>query len=126
MSKIYTIGRKNSKRADILIDNSTVSSVHAQVWYDDYSQSFWIEDLKSTNHTYIIQEGERKKVNFPCKISPVDIVVLGEKQIAFSYFIRLMNLPKNEQKENKIEGMRIERCRVCGSPKKVGQPCNKC
>ena len=126
MSQIYTIGRKNSKRADILIDNKTVSSIHAKVWYDDYSQNFWIEDLKSTNHTYIIHKGEKIMVNSPCKVFSVDSIVLGEKQIPFSYFLQSINSYKSEKREDIVEVMSVERCRACGSPKTIGRPCDKC
>jgi pSer/pThr/pTyr-binding forkhead associated (FHA) protein len=127
MSKVYTIGRESARKADILIDNSTISGVHAKIWFDESSGSFWIEDLESRNRTYIIREGSKKRVTSPKKVYSSDIIVLGRKQIPFSRFLESVNGGENRSRKESLKStMNIERCRNCGSPKVIGQPCSKC
>lgn len=127
MSKVYTIGRENARKADILIDNSTISGLHAKIWFDDSSGSFWIEDLKSQNGTYIIREGSKSKVSFSIKVYASDVIILGKKQLPFSLFLESVSENRSrDDTDNAKSTMNIERCRNCGSPKVIGQLCNKC
>jgi len=130
MSKIYSIGREDAREANILIDNSTISGLHANIWFDESSGNFWIEDTRSSNGTFIIREGSKKKVKSPSKVYASDIVVLGKKQVPFSDFLESVNDKGNQSHDNKSDSGRsvinMERCLNCMSPKVIGQECTKC
>ena len=130
MSKIYSIGREDARQANILIDNSTISGLHANIWFDESSGNFWIEDTRSRNGTFIIREGSKKKVKSPSKVYASDIVVLGKKQVPFSDFLESVNDKGKQGHDNKSDSGRsvinMERCLNCMSPKVIGQECTKC
>lgn len=69
-----TIGRRDDN--DIKIDHPTVSSRHARIY--TYLTVSYIEDLKSTNGTFINGKRIDKHV-----LHPGDVIVLGEYQIVF-------------------------------------------
>ena len=126
----YTVGRRDANKADILIADKTISGVHAKIWFNSSNGSFWIEDLNSRNHTYILRSGEKVKVTSAIQLSASDIIILGLKEIPFYVILEKINNEISEIKnENGRDSSRsvinIERCVVCGSPKTIGQKCTK-
>ena len=67
-----SIGR--SGQNDILLNDSTVSSQHARIY--TYFDASYIEDLNSTNGTYINGKAIQKHL-----IKPGDVIRIGRKQL---------------------------------------------
>jgi pSer/pThr/pTyr-binding forkhead associated (FHA) protein len=70
LSDSVTIGRAAS--CDLVVADNYVSNVHARIFARD--GAFWLEDLGSTNGTYI----NRGKVSVPVAIGPGDQVRVGK------------------------------------------------
>lgn len=68
--KRYTIGRKDS--CDLRIPLTSVSREHAVVYFDEEDREFVIEDLDSSNGTYV--NGEKITISGLC---PGDVVLVG-------------------------------------------------
>lgn len=65
------VGR--SSRCDVVIIHPEVSRAHAQlVWQDD---TYWVEDLSSTNGTWV--NGRRLPPHEPTALKPGDVIGLG-------------------------------------------------
>lgn len=60
---------------DVRVDDPYVSSRHARVWSDD-DGAVWVEDLGSTNGTYL---GERREIRVygKTRLRPGDVLWLG-------------------------------------------------
>ncbi len=129
----YLIGREDANRADILINNDTVSGLHAKIWYEESTGNFWIKDLQSFNGTYIIRDREFFKINNSSKIFPNDTIRFGNYEILFSQLLKSLE-SKGEQKRikqhlklvRKSSINKMQRCINCGSPKIINRPCSKC
>lgn len=128
----YTIGRRDSNKADILIEHKTISGIHAKVWFNNSNGTFWIEDLNSLNHTYISRSGQKTKVTSSMQLLSSDIVFFGRKEIPFYVILEKINseelTPKsknNDSRDSSKSVINIERCLVCGTPKTIGQRCTK-
>lgn len=65
------IGR--SKKCALRLDSADISAEHARVGYE--SGEFWIEDLGSTNGTFLRQQQVSGRATFP----PGEIVILGRE-----------------------------------------------
>jgi pSer/pThr/pTyr-binding forkhead associated (FHA) protein len=65
-----TIGRAAS--CDLVVSDNYVSNVHARIFAKD--GAFWLEDLGSTNGTYV----NRGKVSVPVAIGPGDEIRVGK------------------------------------------------
>jgi len=127
----YTVGRRDANKADILIADKTISGIHAKIWFNGSNGSFWIEDLNSLNHTYILKNGIKKEVTFSTKISSSDSIIFGSKEIPFYIILEKINGKISSGIDENINDIsksiiNIERCVVCGSPKTIGQECTKC
>lgn len=73
------IGR-DSTACRIVFKNDTpgVSSKHCQIYYDEYSKSFVLTDLKSTYGTFL-SDGQQLTPNVPYPLKAKDAFYLGEK-----------------------------------------------
>ena len=67
------LGRAASSNLDL--DDDYASSVHAKIWRDD--QSFVIEDLTSTNGTYV----NGHKITQPTRVNIGDVIRIGRSQM---------------------------------------------
>jgi pSer/pThr/pTyr-binding forkhead associated (FHA) protein len=65
-----TVGR--AATCDVVVQDTYVSNVHARIFARD--GSYWLEDLGSTNGTYI----NRTRVSVPTAIGPGDQVRMGK------------------------------------------------
>lgn len=75
---IYTVGR--AEQNDLTISESFVSREHFRIYYKD--NEFWIEDLGSTNGTFL--NNKRIKPNVPLKLKDNDIIsILQDLKIIF-------------------------------------------
>ncbi|HKF00067.1 MAG TPA: FHA domain-containing protein [Actinomycetes bacterium] len=70
LAESVTIGRAAS--CDLVVADNYVSNVHARIFARD--GAFWLEDLGSTNGTYV----NRGKVSVPVAIGPGDQVRVGK------------------------------------------------
>jgi pSer/pThr/pTyr-binding forkhead associated (FHA) protein/LysM repeat protein len=55
--RVVKIGRVKGNAVDIYIDGETISGIHAQIEYKDHD--FYLNDMGSTNGTYLNEERER-------------------------------------------------------------------
>lgn len=72
-----TIGR--SKKCDIFINDKYLSKNHARIFFDE--DKFYIEDLKSTNGTYV--NGEKISSSHPVRIKDNDKISFGDVSFIF-------------------------------------------
>ncbi len=72
-----TIGR--SKKCDIYINDKYLSKNHARIFFDQ--DKFFIEDLKSTNGTYV--NGQKISSAHPVKIKDNDKISFGDVSFIF-------------------------------------------
>ncbi|QCB93286.1 FHA domain-containing protein [Cellulomonas shaoxiangyii] len=72
MSASYTVGR--SPQADIHVDDEYASPLHARLYQDDAGQ-VWVEDLASTNGTFV--NDVRAPLGTPVRVGPGDTVRVG-------------------------------------------------
>jgi pSer/pThr/pTyr-binding forkhead associated (FHA) protein len=72
------IGR--SPDAAIRVDDDYTSPRHARVWQDEHGQA-WIEDLGSTNGTWIRRPSGAVRVGGPTKIYPGDEIGIGRTSL---------------------------------------------
>lgn len=76
------IGR--SPDADLRIDDEYASPRHARLWRDEHMQA-WVEDLGSTNGTWLIRpQGGGVRVAGPTKIYPGDRITIGRTVVPWS------------------------------------------
>jgi len=68
-----TFGRESSH--EIVLDDDEVSRSHARIFYR--AESFYIEDLHSTNGTFVNGKRVRKKI----KIKDKDLITIGERYV---------------------------------------------
>jgi pSer/pThr/pTyr-binding forkhead associated (FHA) protein len=62
-----------SKQSTIRLDNPDISAQHARIGFDN--NEFWVEDLGSTNGTFVNQQ----QISGRVKVPPVVPIVLGEE-----------------------------------------------
>lgn len=67
---------RSAKKADYIVDNPTVSSAHARIYITD--EGCFIEDLDSTNHTYI--NGVSIQPNIRLKLQTGDVIKLSNEE----------------------------------------------
>jgi len=72
-NEVTTIGRDPS--ADITLDDNEVSRDHARILFR--ANSFYIEDLHSTNGTFVNGKRARKKIRLQNK----DLITIGERNV---------------------------------------------
>ena len=68
----FIIGRKVEGNSAVKIDNQYVSAKHCRIWKDEQSGGYYIEDLDSTNGTYVNGVDVKRMV-----IQPTDEIMLG-------------------------------------------------
>jgi len=87
----WTIGRAESRRADILINESTVSAEHAYLFF--INGIFYIQDNGSTNGTFIERSGKKIRIKAG-ELFPTDIIYFGK---ALKHMNDLINFPEGIQ-----------------------------
>lgn len=131
MSKKISLGRDDAGKADILLQGSTISAIHAEL-HIDYNGTLLIRDLGSSNGTSILRNGNI--INVLSQSIPLvssDILYFGDK--SFSMEKLLSKLPKDRNSssfsvptpQNGIFGKMI-RCLTCGSVTPAGSTCKEC
>ena len=86
----FYIGRSTTN--DLVVDDEQVSGQHASLFYRE--DTFWVEDLKSTNGTYV--NGKRIDQSVPLKDE--DLIKIGAMILRFGSFETLMD---EEQKDRR-------------------------
>lgn len=93
MKNQWTIGRKDANQADILIDNSTVSSRHASLRRDSVG-NFWLKDLKSTNGTLILRHNKFLPVTQEMEIITDDRIFLGTSSLTYTQIVSQLDIER--------------------------------
>jgi len=78
---VWSIGRRDSKRCDILLDGNTISKVHASLNY--MNGKFYLIDNMSTNGSYLIRNGANIILSTHTELFPDDIIVFGANRFSF-------------------------------------------
>lgn len=68
----FILGRKVEGSSAVKIDNQYVSAKHCRIWRDEQSGIYYIEDLDSTNGTFVNGIDVKRK-----EIQPSDEIMLG-------------------------------------------------
>ncbi len=126
MSREFTIGRKNAGYADILLEGSTISGIHANIAIDD-SRGFKIWDTDSRNGTWVISRGQKRKIgSSPVFVSHSDVLKFGEEHYNADIIISNVPSPSREPKPNIVSNQAVKSCRHCGTVTAIGQACIEC
>ncbi len=80
-SIVWSIGRRDVGRCDILLDGSTISGVHASLNYMD--GKFYLIDNMSRNDSYLIRNGVKIALEKHTEILPNDAIVFGASEFGF-------------------------------------------
>lgn len=72
---VTTIGRASD--CDVVLKNEFVSSKHAQIYKK--GGKFWLDDLKSTNGTFV----NGRRVRKPVRLKSGDIISFGTEEFKF-------------------------------------------
>lgn len=132
MSKRFSLGRLDARKADILLPGDTISARHAEIYVDSRG-SLLISDLGSSNGTAIIRSGKTLSVSSgTIALLPSDIVSLGGNK--FSVDELLAKQPAASAPAHKasssdrasVPGQKMIRCSSCGSVTPQGSPCVEC
>jgi len=138
----WSIGRANVNKCDILIENDTVSGVHATL--NLINRSYYIVDNGSMNGTYVINNADEQEANTFIKLSNGDFIKFGNAKFTYQKLIESSSYStgatirdfekkygkSNNQKE-KIEqkeepkGKKIF-CKECMNVAYKGQECKDC
>lgn len=131
MSKRFSLGREDARKADVLLTGSTISAMHAELHIDQNGR-LSVCDLGSSNGTSILRKGST--INVSSQLVPLassDILSLGGK--SFSMEKVLMKFPRDGNISNRSvsipqveSGVKMMRCLVCGSVTPVGSACVEC
>lgn len=78
MSESYLIG--TAPACDIRIEDKYASARHARVWRDDLGK-VWVEDLGSTNGTWLDKLYTGRRVYGPTRIFFGDVLFVGRTAI---------------------------------------------
>jgi len=126
MPQIFTIGRNdgNASTADILLEGSTISGMHAKVRVDN--NRLYVTDIGSRNGTWVISGGNKRKVDAGVDVfvGSGDILQFGESQYSVDAIFSKLPSPSPEPSSNSTQT--VVRCTHCGSVTFPGRPCVKC
>lgn len=78
-NNIWSIGRADAKKCDILLNHSTVSSTHAKLSFEN--GKYFLVDNNSTNGTYILRNNQKIILNKKTEILPNDSIYIGQYKI---------------------------------------------
>ncbi len=111
----FTIG--SGEGCDLVLNEKGLSRVHAKIYYS--GESVLIEDLNSTNGTFVLYNGEFKRIR-SAKIKMETIVRLGDRLdgIAVGKIIdEYIQKRERERKDisKRVKAVGLKRCSECGS-----------
>ncbi len=111
----FTIG--SSSGCDLMIKHPTVSRAHAKIYYS--GESVLIEDLNSDNGTFVLYNGEYKRIR-SAKIRLDTVIRLGSslEGIEVKKIISDYNYAKEREKKDiskRVKTVGLKRCHDCGS-----------
>lgn len=111
----FTVGA--SSGCDLKISHSTVSRAHVKIYYSD--ENVLIEDLNSENGTFVLYNGEFKRVK-SAKIKWDTVIRLGstlEGVEVRSYIEDYLKIKEKEKKDisKRVRSVGLKRCFDCGT-----------
>jgi len=127
MSQEFTIGRDSARSADILLAGKHISGRHAKMMIDGGGH-LWIKDIGSTNGTWVLNRGAKRVVGTSyVQVHGGETLSLGGVEYAVDHLFSMIPSKPMPEPEKKTEGTQgMMRCRHCGTPTPMGQPCTKC
>jgi hypothetical protein len=125
----FTVG--SSSGCDVKIDDHSISRVHVKIYFSE--ESVLIEDLNSSKGTFVLHNGEFKRIK-SAKIKPETQIRLGHsfgpievKKLIDDFilnkepFLKLMNdcilLREKDKKDiaKRVKNIGLRRCSECGT-----------
>jgi len=111
----FTIGR--SEGCDLILDHPSISRAHIKIYFT--GESILLEDLNSKDGTYVLHQGEYKRVR-SAKIKPDTMIRLGNslEAVEVKKFIDdYINLKEKNKKDisKRVKSIGLKRCLDCGS-----------
>ena len=111
----FTVG--SSHGCEVMINSPTVSRAHIKVYYS--GDSILVEDLNSSNGTFVHHEGEFKRIK-SAKIKPDTKIRLGNElePIAIKDIIDRYHQAQEKDKKDIIKRIKsggLKRCFDCGT-----------
>jgi pSer/pThr/pTyr-binding forkhead associated (FHA) protein len=113
----YLIGRKSVAKADILLDNDTVSAHHASFFKQ--GSDYVVEDSGSTNGTFV----NGKKVS-QSVITAHDTLHFGEYRSSLQELITLSSIDSEEKVKDSVVAK--QKCPDCGMIIEKDSICSFC
>jgi len=77
----YIFGQ--SPNCDVVITDPYVSGRHARAWRDQ-DGNVWVEDLGTTNGTWVVRDGVLRRAEPRLPIRPGDTLVIGRTRIPWT------------------------------------------
>ena len=111
----FTVGR--STGCEVRIDHSSVSRAHAKIYYSE--ESVLIEDLNSERGTYVLYNGEFKRIR-SAKVRLDTQVRFGKSLDPVTIQSLVDDFEMNSEREKndiakKVKGVGHKRCFECGT-----------
>lgn len=111
----FTVG--SSSRCDVRISHSSISRAHVKIYYSN--ESVLIEDLNSEQGTFVLYNGEFKRIK-SAKIKWDTLIRLGRvldgvevKELIEDYLYKKEKEKKDILK--KVKAVGLKRCHNCGT-----------
>ncbi|MAX66631.1 MAG: FHA domain-containing protein [Bacteriovoracaceae bacterium] len=111
----FTVG--SSSGCDVKIDDHSISRVHVKIYFSE--ESVLIEDLNSSKGTFVLHNGEFKRIK-SAKIKPETQIRLGhsfgpiEVKKLIDDFILLREKDKKDIAK-RVKNIGLRRCSECGT-----------
>lgn len=127
MSREFTIGRDDAKRADILLSGAHISGLHAAMKIDPRGY-LWIRDTNSMNGTWVLNKGSKRIVsNTYMQVHSGETISLGGVEYSVNHLFGLLpSTPAPQEDAFYEKSQAMVRCVHCGTPTPMGKPCKKC
>lgn len=84
---VWSIGRKDARRCDVLLDGDTISAVQASLNYMD--GKFYLIDNMSRNGSYLIRGGNKILLDKHTEVLPNDAIIFGASEFSFDELLRV-------------------------------------
>ncbi len=111
----FTVGR--STGCEVRIDHSSISRAHAKIYYSN--ESVLIEDLNSERGTYVLYNGDYKRIR-SAKVKLDTLIRFGTSLDGMTVRSLVENFQQSIEKDKKdiakrVKGIGHKRCSDCGT-----------
>lgn len=86
-STVWSIGRRDADRCDVLLDGDTISAVQASLNYMD--GKFYLIDNMSRNGSYLIRGSNKILLDKHTEVLPNDAIIFGASEFSFDELLKV-------------------------------------